>query len=182
MVKERLRRSRTLRKLRSVVLGFIDFFYPPFRKYLPLQTFRYAACGGGTALLNLVAFFIANNYILPPEETYRLKWHIIGFDTMEHYTAAFIISLCISFPVGFALNKYVVFQQSHLRGRVQLFRYAVMTGLNIFLNWALLHFFAGVLGFWNTPSQALTTGILAVLSYFAQTHFSFRSRKTVLDE
>jgi len=96
---------------------------------------------------------------------------------MQQYTAAFIIALFISFPVGFALNKYVVFQQSHLKGRIQLFRYATMTIINIFLNWALLHFFAGFCGFWNTPSQALTTVILAVLSYFAQMYFSFRTKK-----
>ncbi len=149
---------------------------------MPIQTFRYAACGGGTALLNLIVFFIANNFLLPGQVSYILDLPIIGIIKMQHYTAAFIIALVVSFPIGFALNKYVVFQQSHLKGRVQLFRYGVMTGLNIFLNWALLHFFAGMLGFWNTPSQALTTAILAILSYFAQTHFSFRSKKTVMNE
>ncbi len=161
---------------------FIDFFYPPFRNWVPLKTFRYLACGGGTALLNLFVFFLANNFILPVKGSFLIGTERLGYFYMQHYTAAFIIALFISFPVGFALNKYMVFQQSHLKGRVQLFRYGVMTGLNIFLNWALLHFFVGLLQFWATPSQAITTVILAILSYFAQTHFSFRSRRTVLEE
>lgn len=181
-MKQLLYNSKRLRAFRNFVFQCIDFFYPPFKNLLPLQTFRYAACGGGVAFLNLIVFFIANNYILPPQKEFNLGWDFIGFNVMQHYTAAFIISLCVSFPVGFILNKYVVFQQSHLKGRVQLFRYGVMTAINIFLNWVLLHFFAGMLGFWNTPSQALTTAILAILSYFAQTHFSFRSKKTVLEE
>jgi len=181
-VKERIYQSRRLRKLREWVLAIIDWFYPPFRNWLPLQTFRYMACGGSAALLNLIVFFVANNFILPVKGAFLIGIDGIGHFYMQHYTAAFIIALFVSFPAGFALNKYVVFQQSHLKGRIQLFRYGVMTGLNIFLNWALLHFFVGLLQFWATPAQAITTVILAVLSYFAQTHFSFRSRKTVLEE
>jgi len=170
-VKKRLEQSRTLQGTRSIIIKSIDFFYPPFARFIPLKTFRYITCGGSNALLNLVVFFIANNYILPDRPLQ------LGSIVMQQYTAAFIIALCVSFPVGFALNKYVVFQQSHLRGRIQLFRYATMTIINIFLNWALLHFFAGFCGFWNTPSQALTTVILAILSYFAQMYFSFRTKK-----
>ena len=28
--------------LRYFILNIIDFFYKPFKKYIPLQTFRYA--------------------------------------------------------------------------------------------------------------------------------------------
>jgi len=170
-VKKRLEQSRTLKGTRNLIIKVIDFFYPPFARFIPLKTFRYIACGGGNALLNLVVFFIANNFILPEGPV-----NIAGLE-MQQYTGAFVIALMVSFPVGFALNKYVVFQQSHLKGRIQLFRYAAMTFLNIFLNWALLHFFAGFCGFWHTPSQAITTVILAVFSYFMQTYFSFRTKK-----
>jgi putative flippase GtrA len=139
------------------------------------------ACGGSAALLNLVVFFFANNYILPVKGAIPVGLPGIGYFYMQHYTAAFIIALLVSFPVGFALNKYVVFQESQLKGRIQLFRYGIMTGLNIFLNWALLHFFVGLLQFWATPAQAVTTILLAILSYFAQTHFSFRSKKSVVE-
>lgn len=169
----KLRESRKLNKARSIVFNVIDFFYPPFQSIMPLKTFRYAACGGGVALLNLVVFAIANNFIV--EKNSRID---LGFIEMQSYTAAFIIALCVSFPIGFLLNRYIVFQTSTLRGRVQLFRYASMTGLNIFLNYTLLHFFVGLLGFWATPSQAVTTVLLAVLSYFVQNYFSFKEQKS----
>jgi len=95
---------------------------------------------------------------------------------MNRYIAAFAFSLAITFPIGFVMNKFVVFQASHLKGRVQLFRYALIAALNILFNYLLLHFFAGFCGFWATPSQALTTIILAVVSYFAQNYFTFRSK------
>ncbi|HCL82631.1 MAG TPA: phenylalanine 4-monooxygenase, partial [Chitinophagaceae bacterium] len=33
------------------IIALIDFFYPPFRKFISLQTFRYAACGGANTIL-----------------------------------------------------------------------------------------------------------------------------------
>lgn len=167
-MKEQLRNSKTLNKIRSIIFSFIDFFYPPFKKILPLKTFRYAACGGSTALLNLFVFWFSITFIVDKNE--KLDF---GLFQMTPYIASFIIALLVSFPVGFLLNKYIVFQTSSLRGRVQLIRYGTMTALNIFLNYALLHLFIGIWHFWPTPSMAVTTILLAILSYFAQNHFSF---------
>lgn len=134
-------------------------------------------------MLGLFVFFISYNFILEPyiqvetiagkkEELVRL-----GSISVTRYIAAYIISFLISFPIGFFLSKFVVFQESHLKGRVQLFRYATLQGINILMNYYLLHFFAGWCGFWATPSQTLTTAIIAVFSYFFQRHISFRTRK-----
>src|SRR6267154_1237679 len=46
------------------IISFIDFFYPPFRKIMPVQTFRYAACGGANTFLDIFIYFISYNYIL----------------------------------------------------------------------------------------------------------------------
>lgn len=163
-----------LGRSKNLIIQIIDFFYfPVFRKYIPLQTFRYAACGGGNALLAVVMYSIGYNFIF--------KGHIyelFGFLPMSDYIAAFVFSTAITFPIGFVLNKFVVFQSSHLKGRVQLFRYAMVTAFSIFGNYFLLHFFAGVCGFWATPSQALTTIILSITSYLAQNYFSFRTKST----
>lgn len=178
------RDSRKLNFVRNTILKVIDFFHPPFRRWIPVQTFRYLACGGGVTLLGLFLFFISYNYLLPPylqtriingksEEVLPLSDSI----TMTRYIAAYVISFLIGFPVGFFLSKFVVFQESHLKGRVQLFRYATLQFLNIVLNYYLLHFFAGWCGFWATPSQTLTAAILAVFSYFFQRHISFRAKK-----
>ncbi|WP_118977009.1 GtrA family protein [Taibaiella koreensis] len=178
------RDSRKLNFARNIILKVIDFFHPPFSRWIPIQTFRYIACGGSVTVLGLLLFFIGYNYILPPylvtrvingksEEVLPLGESL----TMTRYIGAYVISFMIGFPVGFFLSKFVVFQESHLKGRVQLFRYATLQFVNIVLNYYLLHFFAGWCGFWATPSQTLTTAILAVFSYFFQRHISFRTKK-----
>lgn len=162
-----------LGRSKNLIIQVIDFFYfPVLHKYIPVQTFRYAVCGGSNAVFNLLMFYVGNNYIFTDEVIN------CGPITMTRYIAAFIFALLFSFPVGFILNKFVVFQQSHLKGRIQLFRYGMIAIFSIVANYLLLHFFAGYLGFWATPSQALTTVILAVTSYFAQMYFSFRTKKT----
>ena len=50
--------------LRHLILSIIDFFYKPFKKILPLQTFRYAAAGGA----NLIALWVKE-----PPATVRLE-------------------------------------------------------------------------------------------------------------
>ena len=49
--------------LKKTILQVVDYFYPPFKKVMPLQTFRYAACGGGTTLLGIFLYFIAFHFI-----------------------------------------------------------------------------------------------------------------------
>ena len=163
--------SRTIAFVRNTLLSIIDFFYPLVKKWIPVQTFRYIACGGGVTVLGLFIYFVCYNYVLKTDMVN------VGSFQMNRYIAAYVMSFCISFPIGFFLSKFVVFQESHLRGRVQLFRYATLQGINIGLNYVLLHFFAGYCGFWATPSQTLTTALIAVFSYFFQRHISFRTKK-----
>lgn len=175
--------SRKFNFVRNTILKVIDFFHPPFKKWIPVQTFRYIACGGGVTVLGLFVFFISYNFLLPPyihtEIVNNRKEELVSFYffSMNRYIAAYVISFCVGFPTGFFLSKFVVFQESHLKGRVQLFRYATLQFLNIVLNYFLLHFFAGWCGFWATPSQTLTTALIAVFSYFFQRHISFRTKK-----
>lgn len=157
--------------LRAILLPVIDFFYPPFKKVFDLQTFRYAVCGGSNAALNLLMFYVAYNFIFKNEVVTLLGYPV------TRYIAAYLIALSISFPVGFILNKFVVFQQSNLQGRIQLFRYAFITGSSILFDYLLLHFLVGYLKFWATPSQAFIVIILSLYSYFCQTYFTFKTVK-----
>lgn len=158
-------------KIKRGILNFIDFFYPPFKRIFGPQTFRYAVCGGTNAFLNLFIFFISYNYIFIHEVVY-----IFGI-AISRYIAAYLVALSISFPIGFCLNKYVVFQESNLQGRVQLIRYASLTATNIFLDYSLLHLMVGYFGFWATPSQAFIIVILSLFSYLFQTYYSFKTVK-----
>jgi|SRR5690554_1641644 len=155
--------------IKRVIDSILDFFYPIFKPFLPENTYRYLVCGGGTTLLGLFSYFMAYNFIfLDP------IWYIFGF-SITRYIAAYIFSFFVAFPVGFFLNKFVVFTTSTIKGRIQLFRYLLIQGINILLNWAMLHLFVGYFGFWATPSQTLTTGILIIISYFFQKYVTFKT-------
>lgn len=158
-------------RLKGFILRFIDFFYPPFKKIVGLQTFRYAVCGGTNAILNLFIFFISYNYLFSNDIVYL-------FDiAITRYIAAYLVALSISFPIGFCLNKYVVFQESNLMGRTQFVRYASLTVTNIFLDYSLLHLLVGYFGLLATPSQALIIVVLSLFSYLFQTYYSFKTVK-----
>jgi len=45
--------------LRKRLNAFIEFFYFPFLRFIPLKTFKYAACGGTTVLAEIIVFFLA---------------------------------------------------------------------------------------------------------------------------
>ena len=94
---------------RDLVLPIIDFFYPPFKKLMNLQTFRYAASGGGNTLLGLIIYYISYKYIFA-EKVFKFDFY-----AFEGHIAALIVSFCITFPVGFFMSKYVVFNDSKMK-------------------------------------------------------------------
>ncbi len=137
---------------------------------MPLQTFRYGACGGGNTLLNIFIFFILYNFILKKQIVH------LSFVAISPHIAAYIISFFITFPIGFYLSLFVVFPESHLRKRIQLFRYFLVVIICILLNYFFLKLFVDKFGWYPTPSLILTSAIIITFSYFSQRHFSFRQK------
>jgi putative flippase GtrA len=163
-------------KIRSFIFGFLDIFYPLFRKFMPLQTFHYAACGGSNTLLSLFLYGFSYNFIFKRQIVH------LGFIALQPYIAALFVAFLITFPMGFYLSMYVVFQGSYLRRRVQLLRYFLVVISCMIINYLFLKLFVGVLGWYPTPSQILTTAIVICFSYLSQRHFSFKKeRKDVLE-
>lgn len=119
-------------------------------------------------MLDILIYFVSYNFILD-----KAPVHAMGITVAPHI-AAFLMSFSISFPMGFALSKYVVFTQSNLKGRVQLFRYAVLVSTCIMLNYVFLKLFVEYLHLFPTPSKAITTAIVAVFSYVSQRNFTFK--------
>ncbi len=154
---------------RSSILNLVDTFYPPFKRFMPLQMFRYAACGGANMFLDIALYSITYNYILNKQVVY------IGSIAISAYIFAFIVSFCISFPVGFYLSRYVVWQQTETKKRIQLFRYLIIVIACILLNYVFLKLFIEKLHWWPTFSKIITSIIVVVFSYFTQRNFSFKS-------
>ena len=153
---------------KQVIISVIDFFYPPFRKIMPLQPFRYAACGGLNTLLGLIVYSISYKYILKEKDL------DLGFYAFKSHIAALFISFCINFPLGFILMKYVVFNESTIRGRIQLFRYFIFFVFCLFLNYVLLKLFVEILDWYPIIAQIITTIIVVCVSYLTQKHFTFK--------
>ena len=157
--------------IRHLILQMVDFFYPPFRKFIPLQTFRYAACGGANMLLDITLFALSYNFL------YKKQDVDLGFYIMSAPTASLITASFVSFFSGFYLSRYVVFSQSVVRGRTQLIRYFIIVVICFFLNYIFLWFFINFLGWYPTPSKIVTTVFVVTFSYLSQTYFSFRMKK-----
>lgn len=159
--------------MRKAVLRFIDFFYPPFSRWVSPHTFRYIISGGTTAATGIIVYYIVYNFILHQEHV-DLPFPP-GMITAP--VAALIIESFITFIIGFALNKYLVFTQSQLKGRIQLFRYGTVVATNILLNFAMLKVLVETCHFYPTIAKIICTLILAIFSYFSQKHFSFKVKK-----
>ncbi|ASU36355.1 GtrA family protein [Mucilaginibacter xinganensis] len=158
--------------LRLFILSVIDFFYKPFKKFIPLQTFRYAAAGGANTVFDIALFSVAYNFIFKKQNI------DIGHLTMSPHIASLVFAFCFSLPSGFYLNRYVVFQQSGLRRRSQLIRYLIVVFFCIIFNYLLLKLFVDYFGFYPTPSKALTTALVIIFSYSSQTYFFFKTKTT----
>lgn len=158
----------------NTITRIIDFFYPPFKRFIPLQTFRYIACGGGNTFLDILIYFISYNYVLQ-KKVVHLNIYLLGQElAVKPHIMAFIIAFCVSFPTGFFLMRTVVFHDSNLRGRIQLFRYLLMVSVCIMLNYIFIKLFVEEFGIYPTVAKMLTTLIVVAFSYLAQRKFTFR--------
>lgn len=146
----------------------IDFFYPPFRKFTTLQFFRYGVTGAANLVFDWVLFFVIYTFVL------QHQMLNLGFVTLSSHIATF----CIKFPIvlfsGFLLQKYVTFNDSDLRGHVQLFRYLVVFIINLIVNYAGLKLLVDGFGLFPTISNMLVSIVTVFISYFSQKKYTFK--------
>ena len=160
-------------KVRAAIFKVLDIFYPLFRRFMPLQTYHYAACGGVNTVLTLFVYFVSYNYLFE-KEVFQL-----GVFAFKPHIAALFVSFLVSLPVGFYLSMYVIFKGSYLKRRTQFMRYfAVILGCMV-IDYVGLKLFVEYIGWFPTPSKMLTTGIVILFNYFSQRHFSFRTARPV---
>lgn len=161
--------------MRKKIISFIDFFYPVFKRVMPEQTFRYAVCGGTNTLLGLLIYYVGFFYIFDKEN------FDAGIIVFKPHNASLFLAGGISFTVGFILNKFLVFSDSYLRGRIQLFRYFLSFILNMVINYFLLNLFIEYLHIEAFLSQIIATIIVIIISFFTQKKFTFKTETPVLN-
>ena len=159
--------------MRKKIISFIDIFYPFFKKFMPLQTFRYAVCGGSNLILDLFIYFISYNFILHKQNL------DLGFFAFKPHIAALWMAFCISFPSGFFLSKYIVFHSSQLRGRIQLLRYVLIVAINLAFNYAILKVLVEHMHVYPTIARFFATCFVVTFSYLSQKHFTFKTANSI---
>jgi putative flippase GtrA len=157
--------------MKHFILSLINFFYFPVRRIMPLQTFRYAACGGGNMALDIVLFAVFYNFV------FKKQILQLGFFAFQPHTAAFLSAFCITFPIGFLLSKYIVWTNSPVKSHVQLFRYFVIVVMNILFNIFFIKLLVEYFHFYPTIAKIITTIISVLFSYISHKHFTFRITK-----
>jgi putative flippase GtrA len=147
--------------------SFIDSFYFIFKRFIPLKTYRYAICGGGNMLFDLVLYFLFFHFVL------RKQVIDLYFIVLSPHIASLFFVFPITFISGFLLNKFITFQDSNLSGRTQFIRYLLVAIGAIVLSYICMKILVDFMGFYPTLSRLLTMVISVIYSYLLQSRFSF---------
>ena len=148
--------------IERTLTSVIDFFYPPFHKFMSLELFRYAACGGMNLALDWVLYPIFYHYV------FHAQVFDLGFIAFTPH---------ITFLTGFWMARHISFSGSTLRGRTQIVRYLMVTVGNIFLNYFGLKLFVEIFQWWPTISYVIISVICVTFSYLTNKFYSFRKEK-----
>lgn len=156
----------------TIIRRLLDLFYPLFARFFDKQTYYYAACGGANLVSSWVFFFLFYQYL------FEKRIFNIAFMGNTYVVSAYTLSsmLCfvIAFSLGFVLNKFVVFTESQLVGRVQLFRYAVSAGFSWLGNYLLLKILIEGLQFYPSIANVFSSFVVVFLSYLLQRKYTFK--------
>ncbi len=155
--------------MKSLIERFLDLVFPFFKRFFDRTTFRYAACGGANTVFDIVLFFIIYNFVLKKE------YVTFPFIVISPHIASFLLAFTLSFPTGFLLMRFIVFQDSVLKGRIQLFRYFLSVCVSLLMNYAFLKILVEKMHIFPTVSKLITTVFVVAFSYFTQKHFSFKA-------
>ena len=146
----------------------IDFFYPPFRRYVSRQFFRYGVTGSLNLVFDWTLYFVVYNYLL------QQRMLRLGFVTLSSHIATLSIKFPVVFLTGFFLQKYVTFSASDLRGRIQLFRYLVVFLINLVISYLGLKLMVDGLGVFPSLSNMIVSLFTVLVSFFLQKRYTFR--------
>ena len=159
-------------QLAQAIGRLIDFFYGrPFTGNLSKQMFRYAACGGGNMLLDLVWYFLIYHYVVAE------RYIDLGVVVMSPHVASLVVVFPITFLTGFWLNRNVAFCATEVGSGRQLLKYALSVVGSILLNYICIKLFVEVYNIWPTPAKGLTTAVCVIYSYLASRYFVFAGKK-----
>lgn len=147
----------------------VDFFYPPFKRYMSPQFFRYGVTGVANLFFDWFMYFFIFNYVLEKQMLY------LGLVTLSSHIATLAIKFPITLTSGFLLQKYVTFTDSTNKGKEQIWRYYLVGFINLGLNYVGLKLLVDLLHFYPSIANAILSIVLTVFSYISQKKFTFKT-------
>lgn len=140
---------------------------------MSIRLYRYAVCGGFNLVMDSVLYFVFYHYVVAKQNV------DLVFVVLSPHIAALFMVFPITFLTGFLLSKYITFQESPLKGKVQLYRYFLVGMGGIVLSYACMKFFVDFLEFFPTPSRILTIVIVVFYSFMLQRQYTFKLNSKV---
>ncbi|MFI3316035.1 MAG: GtrA family protein [Rikenellaceae bacterium] len=159
-------------RIASGITHLIDIFYLPIiERFIPHHTFRYGVCGvANSIVLDTIFYYLIYHYIV------GMRIVDLGFYAISPEVASLIIVFPITFSIGFWLNRNVAFHATSERQDRQVAKYALSVCGSILLSCISLKFLVTICGVWATPAKTISSIIVALYSYLAARHFTFRIR------
>ena len=157
--------------IERTLTSVIDFFYPPFSKFMSLELFHYAACGGLNLALDWMLYYVLYHFV------FKGQVFDLGFVAFTPHIAAFIFRFPVTFLTGFWMARHISFSGSTLRGRTQIIRYLLVTTVNFLINYFGLKLFVEVFHWWPTIAYVLISIICVTFSYLTNKFYSFKKEK-----
>ncbi len=118
---------------------------------------RYIISGGTAAIVDLVILYMLVE-----------KLNIT-------YILSAVIAFLVAFIVSFTLQKYWTFGDDSKKINSQASKYFLVSAINLILNTILVFLFVEFLGLHYIISQIITSGLIALSSFYIYSLFIFRN-------
>lgn len=154
--------------MKKNITKFIDIFYKPFAKFIPLETFRYAAVGGVNVGYGIIQYWFIFNYILQQNDVN------LGIVVISAPIFAFLINFVITFFTGFWLTKNIAFNKSETSTKSQLGKYLIIVAMNVAINYFGLKLLVEGADIYPSIANAMVQVVTVTLSFVGNKFFTFR--------
>jgi len=133
---------------------------------------RYFFSAGTATVVDVSVYFTTYNYILRKTDI-----PFIGPFVLTAPMLSLVVSYSCGLFTNFFITRKLVFSESDLRGRKQLFRFVQVALLGLFMNYLFMKILVQVLEWYPTISWVISALSIGVMSYLFHKNYSFKGKK-----
>lgn len=146
------------------------------RRFLDHKVIRYFFAAGIATVVDISVYYTTYHHILRKTDI-----PFIGPLVITAPIASLIASYSCGLMTNFSISKYMVFTESNIRGRKQLFRYLQVAAVILVLNYFFMKFLIHILEWYPTVSRIISALSIGVLSFLFHKYYSFKVVKNIQD-